>query len=63
VRMWREAASLQRHLHVRQYLPTRSDYDPSLLSSIPLVENIGKRKVTTDQGERYLTASQGRSGS
>ena len=29
VRHWREAAARQRRLHVRQYLPTRDDYDPS----------------------------------
>ena len=28
VRKWREAAALQRRLHVRQYVPTNADYDP-----------------------------------
>ena len=27
---WREAASLQRRVHVRQYLPVIVDYDPDL---------------------------------
>jgi hypothetical protein len=29
-RQWREAASLQRGLHIRQYLPTNIEYDPDM---------------------------------
>ena len=48
-RHWREAAALQRRLHVRQYLPNRDGYDPSSRRWAPAV-------VQVEAGEAGVSA-------
>ena len=48
---WREAASLQRRVHVRQYLPVIVDYDPDLKWETALAQAVVEEAVPRQERE------------